>query len=79
MVRVELFYFDGCPHWTLADERLSEALSRLGRDDVEVELRKVETAEDAERVGFTGSPTIRGALVRHVLALLAGEGRASVA
>ena len=59
MLRLELFYFDGCPHWTVANERLSEALTRLGRVDVVVERRKVETPEDAERVGFTGSPTIR--------------------
>lgn len=59
VVRVELFYFDGCPHWTVADERLSEVLTQLGRADVAVERRKVETAEDAQRVGFTGSPTIR--------------------
>lgn len=58
-MRVELLYFDGCPNWTVADQRLSEALGRLGRGDVTVELRKVETPGDAELVGFTGSPTVR--------------------
>jgi hypothetical protein len=58
-VRVELFYFDGCPSWTVAEERLTEALRTLGRDDVTVERWLVETAEQAEQVGFTGSPTIR--------------------
>ena len=58
-MRVELFYFDGCPSWTVAEERLTEALRTLGRDDVTVERWLVETAEQAEQVGFTGSPTIR--------------------
>jgi hypothetical protein len=55
---VTLLYFDGCPHWTTADERLKAALRLAGRDDVEVDRRKVETAEDAEELGFIGSPTI---------------------
>jgi hypothetical protein len=58
-VRVELFYFDGCPNRTVADQRLTEALARLGRGDITVERRKVETPEDAELMGFTGSPTLR--------------------
>lgn len=58
-MRVELFYFDGCPNWTVADQRLSEALTRVGRDDITVERRLVETPAQADEVGFTGSPTIR--------------------
>jgi hypothetical protein len=58
-VRVELLYFDGCPHWRLADERLTEALRVLGRADVRVERRRVETAEQAEELAFLGSPTLR--------------------
>jgi len=57
-VKVELFYFDGCPNWTVADRRLSEALTRVGID-VTVERRRVETPTQAGEVGFTGSPTIR--------------------
>jgi hypothetical protein len=53
-----LFYFDGCPHWMSMDERLKAALRRIGRDDT-VERRRVETIEDAQAVGFTGSPMIR--------------------
>jgi hypothetical protein len=58
-VRVELLYFDACPHWRLADERLTEALHVLGRTDVRVERYRVETAERAEELAFLGSPTIR--------------------
>lgn len=57
-MRVALLYFDGCPNWTVADERLTEALRTSGHD-ASVERRRVETAEDAEELGFLGSPTIR--------------------
>lgn len=46
-------------HWTIANERLSEALIRLGRVDVTVDRREVETAAQAEQLRFAGSPTIR--------------------
>ena len=58
-MKVELLYFDGCRSWTLADQRLAQALVAAGWDDVTVRHRKVATAEEAERLGFTGSPTIR--------------------
>lgn len=58
-MKVELFYFDGCPNWTVADERLAEALVAVGRTDVTVARCRVETTEEAEAVGFTGSPTVR--------------------
>jgi hypothetical protein len=58
-LRVELFYFEGCPSWKVAEERLTEALRSVGRDDVTVQRRLVVTPEQAQLVGFTGSPTIR--------------------
>jgi len=58
-VRVELLYFDGRPHWKVADERLAEALRGPGRADVGVERHLVEAAEQAEELAFLGSPTIR--------------------
>jgi hypothetical protein len=58
-MKVELLYFEGCPHWTVADERLAQALTTLRRDDITVERRQVETTTQAEEFGFTGSPTIR--------------------
>jgi hypothetical protein len=58
-VRVDLLYFDGCPHWREAAKRLAEALRALGRADVGVERHLVETAEQAEELAFLGSPTIR--------------------
>jgi hypothetical protein len=58
-VRVQLLYFDGCPNWTLTEERLAQVLRTLGRDDAAVERLRVETAEQAEELKFLGSPTIR--------------------
>lgn len=58
-MRVELLYVGDCPNWTLADERLSWALRTLGHDDTSVHRRRVETPEQAEKLGFLGSPTIR--------------------
>ncbi|WP_199421644.1 DF family (seleno)protein [Actinotalea solisilvae] len=58
-MRVELLYFDGCPNWTIADQRLAEALRALGREDVTVERRLVQSAAEAEAIAFIGSPSIR--------------------
>jgi hypothetical protein len=57
-VDVTLLFFDDCPHWRLADERLREALARAGRDDVRVQHRLVTTPEQVEATGFRGSPTV---------------------
>lgn len=57
-MEVELLYLDGCPNWTVADERLAEAARLVSRGDLTVHRRRVETEEDAIAVGFTGSPTI---------------------
>ena len=57
-MEVSLLYFDGCPHWTVAAQRLEEALAKVGRVGETVSHGLVETPEDAERLGFIGSPTI---------------------
>ncbi|MGO4131115.1 thioredoxin family protein [Janibacter sp. RAF52] len=56
-MRVQLLYFDGCPHWELADGRLGEALEALGVD-VDVEKILVTTPEQADEWSFRGSPSI---------------------
>lgn len=53
--RIQLLYFRDCPHWRLAEERLSEIATRCGWP---IEHQIVSTAEEAERVGFRGSPSI---------------------
>jgi hypothetical protein len=56
-MEVVLQFFDGCPGWRVAHERLRSAMSAAG---VEAPIRHVEisTIEAAERAGFVGSPTI---------------------
>ncbi|MER7070599.1 thioredoxin family protein [Terrabacter sp. NPDC000476] len=56
-VDVTVLYFDGCPSWQDAVEHVHAAAARTG---VQVELSTVAVAssDDADRLAFTGSPTI---------------------
>ncbi len=54
---VRLLYFDGCPNWRVAEQRLREAVALTGAD-IDVVLLNVVTSEDAERLSFRGSPTV---------------------
>ena len=56
-MRVVLQYFDGCPSWRVADDRLRRALQQL-EVDAEVIYERVETVEDARRLDFRGSPSL---------------------
>lgn len=58
MMKITIQYFDGCPHWRLADERVRNVVRRLSRDDVKLDYELIDSPETAERVGFRGSPTI---------------------
>ncbi|QDO88133.1 thioredoxin family protein [Ornithinimicrobium ciconiae] len=53
---ITLLYFDDCPNWALIDQRL--AAIAADHADVVVKRRRVETPEEAERLGFLGSPSI---------------------
>ena len=53
---ITLLYFDDCPNWRIADERLSVIAAE--RADLQVTRHLVDTPEEAERVGFHGSPSI---------------------
>lgn len=57
-MRVELLYFEGCPSYEALFPELRELLAGEGIEDG-IELRAVETIEDAERERFLGSPTVR--------------------
>jgi hypothetical protein len=57
-VLVSLLYFDGCPHWRVADKRLREALDRVGQPDELIEYLTVTTTEQADALRFRGSPTV---------------------
>jgi hypothetical protein len=54
-VKVELRYFDGCPNWQTTEDRLMALQPELR---FSLTRRLVETPEEAERLGFRGSPTI---------------------
>jgi hypothetical protein len=54
-VNIELLYFEGCPNWRTVEERLASLQPELG---FTLTRRLVSTSEDAERLGFRGSPTI---------------------
>jgi hypothetical protein len=57
-VRIELLYFNGCPNHEAFLPRLRELLDQAGVDEG-IHLRRVESAEAAERERFLGSPTLR--------------------
>jgi hypothetical protein len=57
-VKVSFLYYEECPSYDLALERLREVMTEedtLG----ELEVIKVETEDQARQLGFVGSPTIR--------------------
>lgn len=57
-MKVEVFYFEGCPNHKPAVERVRSVLKKLG---IAADLAEIEVpdAEAAKVVGFLGSPTIR--------------------
>jgi hypothetical protein len=57
-MKVELLYFEGCPSYADLLRRLHGLVAAEGIQD-EIELRRVETPEQAERKRFLGSPTVR--------------------
>ena len=57
-MRVALQYFDGCPSWRQTDQVLRQALEAVGLADVDVDYVLVDSIEQAEGIGFTGSPTL---------------------
>ena len=55
-MRVEVLYFDGCPTYLEAEKTLRDVLYQ---EDAEVELVAVNTDQEARKLRFAGSPTIR--------------------
>lgn len=54
---IALRYFDGCPNWQVAKERIEMALDQLDETST-VRLERLETQQQADEVDFRGSPTI---------------------
>jgi hypothetical protein len=57
-VDIEILYFDGCPTYQTAEQTLREIIAGEGITAY-VGLVAVNTDEDAQRLKFPGSPTIR--------------------
>lgn len=57
-MRVEVLYFEGCPTYRAAEKTLRGVLAQEDAEP-EVELVAVNTEEEARRLRFPGSPTIR--------------------
>jgi len=55
---VRLLYFDDCPSWRVAEERLRTALDATGHPDVPIVRERVTTIDEARQRHFCGSPTI---------------------
>lgn len=58
-MKVEVLFFDGCPHHEALLPHLRELLNAAGAADTPIELVRVEDAETAEAERFLGSPTVR--------------------
>jgi hypothetical protein len=58
-VKVELLWWDGCPSHPQALDELRAVMSEEGLDPEALDVREIESDEQAERERFPGSPTIR--------------------
>lgn len=54
---ITFLYFEGCPSYEAALERLRQVIAEEGVQ-AEIHIIRVETDEQAQRLRFTGSPTI---------------------
>ena len=57
-MRIELLYFGGCPTYRNAEEALRRVLVEEGVE-AKVDLVEVGSDQEARRLGFAGSPTLR--------------------
>jgi hypothetical protein len=57
-MRIELLYWKGCPSYPEAKAMLEDVLSRRGID-TPIQMHEVRTDDEAQELGFPGSPTIR--------------------
>lgn len=55
MTQVTLRYVDGCPNWEQTDRRLRALQGEFG---FSLGYEQVDTPEQAQRLGFAGSPTV---------------------
>jgi hypothetical protein len=57
-VQIDFLFWDGCPSYPEAEALLADVLRERGLE-AEIVRTEVTSDEDAERLAFPGSPTIR--------------------
>ena len=57
-MQIEVLYFDGCPSYRMAEKTLREVFAEEGME-AELDMVAVNNDEEAQRLRFPGSPTIR--------------------
>jgi len=57
-MKVEILYFDGCPTYVAAEKAVREVIAEEGIE-ADVGLVAVNTDEEARKLRFPGSPTVR--------------------
>ncbi|MBY6709170.1 MULTISPECIES: alkylmercury lyase [unclassified Rhodococcus (in: high G+C Gram-positive bacteria)] len=57
-MKVEILYFDECPNWQDAANRVHTAATAIGLPDIEIEYRLITSDAEAAASAFAGSPTI---------------------
>jgi hypothetical protein len=55
---IELLWWAGCPSTERAASEVRAAMDELGLDSADLRVTEIRTDEDADTVGFLGSPTI---------------------
>lgn len=56
-LKIELLYFEDCPHWEYGLENLKSALKDEGMHDVDIQLVLINNEEDATKEKYLGSPS----------------------
>lgn len=56
--RITIQYLPGCPNLALAEQRVAEAIGRLGTPNPSVALEEIVDEDHARRAGFHSSPTV---------------------
>ena len=57
-MKIEILHFDGCPTYRVTENTLRQVLAEEGLE-ADIELVAVNSDEQAQRLHFPGSPTIR--------------------
>jgi hypothetical protein len=57
-MRIELLYFEDCPHYEAFAEHVTQLMESRGINSP-LERVRVQNSEEAERLRFLGSPTLR--------------------